>query len=76
MHVRLQETVAVKIPEGTSLEQSALGGLAAGEGHYFSFVSDYPPSYHRRDPFAIRTTSSITGTSIKTPTTVASAAPE
>ncbi len=36
----------------------------------------YLASYQDWDAFATRTTSSITGTSISTPTTVASAAPE
>jgi hypothetical protein len=35
-----------------------------------------PASYQTRVPFTIFTTDSITGTSISTPTTVASAAPE
>ena len=35
-----------------------------------------PRSYQPREPFTILTTDSITGTSISTPTTVASAAPD
>ena len=35
-----------------------------------------PRSYQSFEPFTIHTTDSITGTSIRTPTTVASAAPE
>ena len=73
--------IAALADHGQRVARRAAGGIVVdGDGHVARFLvarrlTPPPASYQPLLRFTIRTTDSITGTSISTPTTVASAAP-